>query len=79
MTLFLNLHFSLDELVQHGKNGYQFSSSEELSDQIQKWFNNFPNNQNQKEIEEKFKIALKQFQSIRWQENWESVAKPIFT
>ncbi|KAG5885466.1 hypothetical protein JTB14_037046 [Gonioctena quinquepunctata] len=68
----------LDELVQHEKNGYKFKSTGELSKQLQNWFENFPNSQVHCETKKKFKTELNNFQSLRWQENWNKVAKPIF-
>lgn len=68
----------LDELIQHGKNGYKFSSSEELSKQLFDWFQNFPNDSNQQETEKKFKTELETFQKLRWRENWTKYAAPFF-
>lgn len=70
--------FSLDELVKEGKNGYTFESSSDLSARIQNWFEDFPNDKNQKEIQRELKSALEQFQKLRWTENWKNVAAPIF-
>ncbi|CAH1179486.1 unnamed protein product [Phaedon cochleariae] len=69
----------LHELVLHEKNGYTFKSSGELSKQLHNWFNNFPNDHNQQETELKFKEELKVFQRLGWRENWNNLAKPIFT
>lgn len=71
------LHCSLGELVKHGKNGYKFTSAQELSEQLQDWFENFPCNKQQQEKESQFKTELHTFQKFRWHENWISVAWPI--
>nr|CAI5859463.1 unnamed protein product [Callosobruchus analis] len=68
----------LYELVQHEKNGYIFMSSDELATQIQNWFTKFPNNEEQMEVEKKFKTALEAFQECRWRENWNNIAAPVF-
>ncbi|XP_065162477.1 chitobiosyldiphosphodolichol beta-mannosyltransferase [Atheta coriaria] len=69
----------LHELVEHDANSYVFNSVEELSEQLQTWFKDFPNNPEQKSKQELFKKSLKQFRSIQWSENWQSIASPIFT
>lgn len=69
--------FSLDELVKHGETGYIFKTAEELSQQLQNWFENFPSG-TANEISETFKIKLEVFQKLRWRENWLNVAAPAF-
>lgn len=73
-----NFYLSLDELVQHGKNGFHFSSSQELSQQIQSWFSNYPINEQQMEIYKKIKTELQTFQTSRWKENWLANASSVF-
>ncbi|XP_044269082.1 chitobiosyldiphosphodolichol beta-mannosyltransferase [Tribolium madens] len=68
----------LNELVKNGENSFIFKSSEELSKQILDWFENFPNKANQKRTVAKFKTELEAFQNLRWKENWEVVASPVF-
>ncbi|XP_039755915.1 chitobiosyldiphosphodolichol beta-mannosyltransferase [Pararge aegeria] len=68
----------LDELVQHGENGYVFKTSDELSKQIVSWFEEFPNNTKQNEIVENIKDKLIQFQENRWEDNWNLRAKKFF-
>ncbi|XP_050514719.1 chitobiosyldiphosphodolichol beta-mannosyltransferase [Diabrotica virgifera virgifera] len=70
---------SLNELVQHGKNGFKFSTPEELSKLLLDWFQNFPNDPVQQETERKFKNELETFQKLRWRENWTQCAAPVFT
>ncbi|XP_050312422.1 chitobiosyldiphosphodolichol beta-mannosyltransferase [Anthonomus grandis grandis] len=68
----------LNELAVHGENSYSFSTAEELSEQLLSWFRQFPNNQEQKLIESKFKKELETFQTLRWKENWDQVAYSAF-
>lgn len=75
---FFWVHFSLNELVQHGKNGYVFKTDSELSAQIQDWFENFPLNEKQKEIEKRFKSEIELFQKQRWRDNWKKTAAQVF-
>ncbi|ENN81311.1 hypothetical protein HUJ04_003921 [Dendroctonus ponderosae] len=68
----------LYELVEDGKNSYTFKSSEELSGKLLNWFENFPNNDEQKLIETQFKNELSSFQTLRWSENWNKTAYSVF-
>ncbi|XP_074028006.1 ALG1, chitobiosyldiphosphodolichol beta-mannosyltransferase [Leptinotarsa decemlineata] len=68
----------LDELVHHGINGYKFKSSRDLAEQLQNWFEYFPNSQIQQATEKKFKAELHTFQMLRWQENWTKIASETF-
>ncbi|XP_975242.2 chitobiosyldiphosphodolichol beta-mannosyltransferase [Tribolium castaneum] len=68
----------LNELVKDGENSFIFKSPEDLSRHVLNWFENFPNNENQKRTASKFKTELQSFQNLRWKENWELVASPIF-
>ncbi|KAL4719171.1 hypothetical protein ACJJTC_017595 [Scirpophaga incertulas] len=68
----------LHELVKHGFNGYTFKSSHELSEQIVKWFEGFPNNEQQNNIIKKIKYNLEEFQNQRWEANWNLKAKSFF-
>lgn len=72
------IHFSLDELVVNGKNSFTFNSSEELSSKLLSWFDNFPRNEEQKKTEAAFKQELGTFQKLRWRENWNKTAYPVF-
>lgn len=64
--------------MKHNENSFVFKNAEELSQQIQNWFEAFPDNEKQKELEAKFKTELKTFQQLRWSENWHNVAAPVF-
>ncbi|XP_075144966.1 ALG1, chitobiosyldiphosphodolichol beta-mannosyltransferase [Haematobia irritans] len=68
----------LNELVKPGQNGFIFQSSEELADQLIFWFEKFPNNPSLIESKEIFRKNLQIFQSLRWHENWTSIALPAF-
>lgn len=71
--------FSLNELVQHGKNGFIFESTMELSQQILSWFQDFPKNIALVNIKEAFSHNLREFQQLRWDDNWNQNALPAFT
>ncbi|GLV42285.1 ALG1 chitobiosyldiphosphodolichol beta-mannosyltransferase [Carabus blaptoides fortunei] len=68
----------LHELVKHDINSYVFKDSNELAQQLLKWFENYPNNEQQQQIERKFKTELHKFQEIRWETNWKQNAFPLF-
>ncbi|XP_049958908.1 chitobiosyldiphosphodolichol beta-mannosyltransferase [Schistocerca serialis cubense] len=69
----------LHELVKHKINGYEFTNSSELSEQLQTWFYRFPENETQQRIAESFRYELRKFQQLRWHENWKFNVMPIFT
>lgn len=71
-------HFSLDELVQHEKNGFVFESEKELAEQLISWFHEYPKNISLVNIKEIFQQNLRQFQMLRWNENWNKNALPLF-
>lgn len=70
--------FSLKELVKHKENGFVFENASELTEQLKDWFSEFPNNQKQQNLERTFKECLKDFQNLRWEENWQKVALKHF-
>lgn len=70
--------FSLSELVRHEENGFVFENAEELSEQLLSWFAHYPNNISLVNIKETFQKNLRDFQSIRWNENWNKHALPHF-
>lgn len=72
-------NFSLNELVQHGKNGFVFETYLELAQQIQTWFYDFPNNITLVNVKEEFNQRLKEFQRLRWDDNWDEYALSAFT
>ncbi|XP_055638974.1 chitobiosyldiphosphodolichol beta-mannosyltransferase [Toxorhynchites rutilus septentrionalis] len=67
----------INELVQHGQNGYVFKTHKELSELLCSWMYRFPSNPaliNQKGIIER---NLKEFQQLRWSENWKKEVEPV--
>lgn len=70
--------YSINELVQHGKNGFVFETYLELSQQILTWFFDFPNNATLIGVKEEFDERLKEFGQLRWEENWSENALPSF-
>ncbi|XP_052869011.1 chitobiosyldiphosphodolichol beta-mannosyltransferase [Anopheles cruzii] len=66
------------ELVRHGENGFVFQDHQELAEQISNWFYDFPNNIALTNMKQEMQRHLKQFQSLRWAENWKNTALPIF-
>lgn len=65
-------------MVKHGKNGFVFDTYIELSQQIQTWFYDFPNNITLVNVKEEFNQRLKEFQQLRWDKNWNKHALPAF-
>ncbi|GJQ70826.1 hypothetical protein Trydic_g752 [Trypoxylus dichotomus] len=68
----------INELVKPNENGFIFRNSNELSEQLQQWFEDFPNNKFQASLCDNFKKNLKIFQELRWKENWDLVAYSTF-
>ncbi|XP_025152457.1 chitobiosyldiphosphodolichol beta-mannosyltransferase isoform X2 [Harpegnathos saltator] len=48
----------LSELVQHEENGLVFANENELAQQLKTWFQDFPNNEMQQQLEKKFRHNL---------------------
>nr|XP_022908371.1 chitobiosyldiphosphodolichol beta-mannosyltransferase [Onthophagus taurus] len=69
---------SLYELVKHEENGFVFKDAEELSDQIQSWFQEFPNNKIQNNQKEAFLNEINNFRELGWRENWNMIASSVF-
>lgn len=69
---------SINELVQHGKNGFVFDTYLELSQQILTWFYDFPNNATLLSVKKEFNERLLEFQLRRWDANWNENALPAF-
>ncbi|XP_053998095.1 chitobiosyldiphosphodolichol beta-mannosyltransferase [Hylaeus anthracinus] len=68
----------LPELVIHYENGMIFSNEKELTTHLISWFENFPNNESQHKLDEKFRRELRNFQENRWDGNWTSVVLSHF-
>lgn len=72
------IFYSLSELVQHEKNGFVFENDKELAEQLISWFHEYPQNISLVNIKEIFQQNLRQFQMLRWNENWNKHALPLF-
>ena len=69
---------ALPELVKEGYTGKVFTTPEELSLCLKKWFNNFlsdPYNERQNEFKNNIKTS---FKNENWESHWKNVAKPYF-
>lgn len=55
-----------------------FSNEKELAEQLKSWFEDFPNNDIQHQLDTKFREELHKFQKNRWHSNWSSIALPYF-
>ncbi|XP_055607023.1 chitobiosyldiphosphodolichol beta-mannosyltransferase isoform X2 [Uranotaenia lowii] len=66
------------ELVEHGKNGFLFETPYELGHQLSEWFYDFPSNIAMSNQKETIHTSLKDFQQLRWTENWKKIAQPLF-
>jgi beta-1,4-mannosyltransferase len=70
------VHFDcLSELVVHEHNGLVFQDSAELSRQCHRLLHQFPR---QTTDLQRLARGVKDFQSVRWQDNWDDCARPIF-
>lgn len=68
---------SIGELVQHGQNGFVFKTPNELASQLCDWFRDFPVNVALTNQKERINQKLKEFQQLRWVENWDRNVKPL--
>lgn len=66
---------TLPELVENDKNGILFKNSQELSDIMFDLFKNFPKEKNKLD---EMRSNIKEFQSYRWDDEWNKKAFPIF-
>jgi len=66
----------LSELVKHGQNGLIFNDSKELAQQIFSLLKDFPHKTKQLDT---MRHNLREFQENRWEDNWATVALPVFT
>jgi len=64
----------IGELVVHGYNGFLFEGKEELANQLQCLFEDFPI----RDQLSKFENNLSHFQQERWESNWDKLIKPVF-
>lgn len=55
-----------------------FENEKELAEQLISWFHEYPQNISLVNIKEIFQQNLRQFQMLRWNENWNRHALPLF-
>ena len=68
------IHFpALSELVVDGVNGHVFTTSEQLSEIMVRWFSDFPHIR-----DGEFKKNIEEFRAVGWDQNWDEVALEIF-
>lgn len=76
----------LSELVKDGKNGYTFTSGDQLSDQLITLLGEFPNSKNLQALRSSFETNMSQKNQkhgsaeegwCSWAENWNQVLKPL--
>lgn len=72
------VYCSIDELVLHRRNGFVFETREDLFEYLSYWFDRFPGNSSLDTIKGEFQENLKSFQNLRWTENWNCNALPLF-
>ncbi|GAB0098022.1 chitobiosyldiphosphodolichol beta-mannosyltransferase [Sergentomyia squamirostris] len=68
----------LNELVQHRKNGFIFSDPPELFEQFCYWFERFPDNIALVQVKDEISRNLRNFQQLRWKDNWDREALTYF-
>ena len=66
----------LNELVVHNKNGYVFNTSDKLAEQMFSLFENYVDEDGKELI--RLGENVKEFQALRWKDNWNEYAKPLF-
>lgn len=62
----------------HKKNGFVFETKDQLFEYLSYWFERFPSNTSLDNIKEEFQQNLASFQNLRWTDNWNSNAAPLF-
>ena len=67
---------ALGELVEDGKTGDIFETSEDLANIITSHFKGFPAKPSQKN--EMYRDNLAGFRELGWEQNWSSTALPVF-
>ncbi|XP_071651528.1 chitobiosyldiphosphodolichol beta-mannosyltransferase-like isoform X2 [Temnothorax longispinosus] len=70
----------LSELVRHNENSLVFADEKELAEQLKMWFRDFPNNETQRHMREKFQenMFASQQNHNDWHENWKFNVLPCF-
>lgn len=63
--------FSLSELVKHNENSLIFADEKELAEQLKMWFQDFPDNEKQRQLHDKFQGNMFTSQENHdWHSNW---------
>jgi len=65
----------LEELVVHGKNGLVFDSSQQFAEQLGRLLNSWPHAGDELQA---LQEGVKEFQSLRWRDNWQASAAQLF-
>lgn len=78
-VFFVVVVHSLSELVKHNENSLVFANENELAQQLKTWFQDFPNNEAQRQLEEKFRRNLGASQKSRWHINWFLLYKIMYS
>ncbi|XP_011172792.2 chitobiosyldiphosphodolichol beta-mannosyltransferase [Solenopsis invicta] len=62
----------LSELVRHNDNSLVFTNEKDLAEQLKMWFRDFPNNETQRQLYEKFQgnMFTSQQNDNDWHSNW---------
>ncbi|XP_036144609.1 chitobiosyldiphosphodolichol beta-mannosyltransferase isoform X2 [Monomorium pharaonis] len=70
----------LSELVKHNDNSLVFSDEKELAEQLKMWFQDFPDNETQRQLREKFQknMFISQQNDNDWHSNWKLNMLPCF-
>ena len=64
--------------MEHGSNGFVFSSAPQLAEQLIAWFRGFPHGQHMAGLRRRFRERIAKFRSEGWDENWERHARRLF-
>ena len=65
----------LGELVQSGRNGFTFTTREQLANILYDVLTKFPNDL---KTLDKMRLEIKEFKKVKWSETWDEAALPIF-
>ncbi|GMH42147.1 hypothetical protein BSKO_10066 [Bryopsis sp. KO-2023] len=68
----------LHELVEDGKTGLVFSTSQELGDMLVELFKGFPHRDDDQPLLAKFRRTIGSRQGFSWEKNWEQCGLPVF-
>jgi len=66
----------LGELVAHGKNGLVFNTSAQLAEQLGRLLKSWPRVGDELRV---LREGVKEFQSLRWKDNWQACAAKLFS